>query len=175
MNPPDNYFYLGKIINPNGYKGKVNAYLDTDEPGFYKNLTMVFLLSEGLPVPYFIESIHIINNKATISFQDVYSLEKALLLTQKEIYLPIEELPPLSGNKFYYHEVVGFMVMDKEHGKLGIIDQVLEYPNQAVFQIISNGKEVLIPISDEIIKTVDKNKKLINIEAPDGLIEIYLK
>lgn len=173
MNPLDNYFYLGKIIKPNGYKGKVNAYLDTDEPGLYAELKMLYLSINGMPVPYFIEDIHIINNKAVFKFQDVNTIEKAESLSQTELYLPLSDLPPLSGNKFYYHEVKGFKITDEQHGDLGDIRQVLEYPNQAVFQVFKNEKEILIPINNDIIRHVDRQKKQIRIEAPEGLIEIY--
>ena len=173
MNPLDDYFYLGKTINPNGYKGKVNAYLDTDEPKLYNDLKMTYLLIEGLPVPYFIQSIHILNKKATISFQDVDSLEKAQSISKKEIYLPLSELPVLTGNKFYYHEVKEFDIIDKNHGPIGKVNQVLEYPNQAVLEVLSDGKEILIPINNEIIKLVDRERKEIQLEAPNGLIEIY--
>lgn len=175
MNDPlDNYFYLGKIIKPNGYKGKVNAWLDTDEPGLYANLQMLFIPANGMPVPYFVEEMNLVNNKVVITFQDVDSLEKAEALSQAEMYLPLSELPPLSGKKFYYHEVAGFTISDKHHGKLGKIEQVLEYPNQAVFQVFYHDKEVLIPISNNIIRSVDRNKKEIQIEAPEGLIELYI-
>jgi len=173
MNPIEDYFYLGKIINPNGYKGKLNAYLDTDDPSSYSDLKTVFLLIDGLPVPHFIESIKITNNKAVLELKNVDKLEKAQALTQTDLYLPISELPPLSGNKFYYHEVIGFVVLDEKYGKLGEVKHILEYPNQAVFQIIFNSREILIPINNEIIRTVDRKNKEIHILAPDGLIDIY--
>ena len=170
----DDYFYLGKVIKPNGYKGKVNAYFDTDEPELYASLQIIFLQINGMPVPHFVEAIQLLNNKDVITFQDVDTIEKAEAITQKELYLPLSDLPPLEGNKFYYHEVNGFLIIDERHGEIGKIERILEYPNQAVFQVISNGKEVLIPISNEIIKVVDREKREIQIKAPDGLIEIYL-
>jgi 16S rRNA processing protein RimM len=173
MNPLDDYFYLGKIINPNGYKGKLNAYLDTDDPDFYADLKIIFLLINGLPVPHFVESIRITNNKAVLELKNVDTLEKAQALSQTDLYLPISELPPLSGNQFYYHEVIGFVILDKKYGKLGEIEQVLEYPNQAVFQLTYNGSEVLIPINNEIIRTVNRENKEIHVVTPDGLIDIY--
>lgn len=174
MNPIDDYFYLGKIIKPNGYKGKVNAYFDTDSPELYADLQMVFIQINGMPVPYFIDSINLLNNKAVIAFKDVDNSEKAEALMQKELYLPLSELPPKSGNRFYYHEVTGFKVIDEIFGEVGPIKSVLEYPNQAVFQIMSKDKEVLIPINNDIINRVDRDKKEIHIIAPEGLIEIYL-
>ena len=45
---------------------------------------------------------------------------------------------------------------------------------QALFEIDHDGKEVLIPISDDLIEKVDREKKDIRITAPEGLIELYL-
>ena len=175
MQAVEEYYFLGKIIKPHGFDGKVNIYLDTDEPGFYQDLEMVFLNINGSPVPYFVENIILKNNKATIKFQDVDDIEQSTFLIQKEMYLPLASLPVLSGKKFYFHEVIGFKITDTTFGEIGKIKQILEYPNQAVFQVLHNEKEVLIPASIDIIKSIDREKKEIEVEAPDGLIEIYLQ
>jgi len=170
----DDYFYLGKVVKIHGYEGKVSIYFDTDEPYEYVNLEMIFINTGGNLVPYFIESLSLLNNKAVVSFMDIDDSDKASALVNKELYLPVSLLPKLSGNKFYYHEVKGMMVIDKNHGKLGIISAVLEYPNQAVLQIFIDKKEVLIPISNEIIADVDRSKNIMTIVAPDGLLDVYL-
>lgn len=175
MDPLSDFYFLGKVINPNGFKGKVNAYLDTDEPDLYNSLKMVYLKIGGTPIPYFINSIRLMNNKAVIEFQDVDSIEKAEMLSKKEMHLPLSELPALSGKNFYFHEVVGFQVIDKAFGEIGPIKQILDYPNQAVMQVIHKEKEILIPVNMDVIKLVDRNNKEIKIEAPDGLIDIYLE
>jgi 16S rRNA processing protein RimM len=91
------------------------------------------------------------------------------------IYLPVELLPKLRGNKFYYHEVAGFRVHDEAHGDIGTVDRVVELPNNPLFAITHGDKEILLPISDEIILKVDRKKKMIDVKAPLGLIEIYLE
>ncbi len=174
MSTFDDYYYLGNIINPHGFKGKLNVYLDTDEPAAYDQLDALFLNIKGGLVPYFIESIKIRNQKAVLELQDVDTLEKASLLSKTEMYLPLSTLPTLEGNQFYYHEVVGFEIIDKEYGSLGAIKEVLEYPNQAVLQVFTKEKEVLIPINSGIIQKVDRSHKTIHIQAPDGLISMYL-
>jgi 16S rRNA processing protein RimM len=174
QDPFDAHFYLGKVIKTHGFDGKVTAFLDTDDPEFYHDQQMVFLNMAGNLVPFFIESIKILNNKATIVFQEVHDLEGAELLVNKEMYLPLSELPELTGNKFYFHEVIGFTVIDTAFGEIGIINEVLDYPNQAVLQIMREGKEVLIPISDEVINKVDRKTKAIEVTSPEGLLDIYL-
>ena len=174
MNAFEDYYFLGKIIKPHGFDGKVNTYLDTDAPGEYQNLGLVFLNINNSPVPFFVDFIVIKNNKATIKFRDVDDLKNAEILTQKEMYLPLSTLPPLAGKKFYFHEVIGFNVIDDSFGEIGPIRQILEYPNQAVMLVLHGEKEVLMPISEDVIKTIDRIKKEISVTAPEGLIDIYL-
>jgi len=173
MSEFNDYFYLGIVTKPHGYEGKVTIYFDTDEPQEYADLEMVHINIGGNLVPYFIESLSLLNNKAVVSFLDVDNIEKAESLVKKEIYLPISMLPKLSGNKFYYHEVTGMMVIDESFGELGSISAVL-YPNQAVIQVFHKQKEVLIPISDEIIINLDREQNEMIIRAPEGLLDVYL-
>jgi len=83
-------------------------------------------------------------------------------------------LPPLSGNKFYYHEIKGFKIIDEQYGDLGVCVDVLEYPHQAIFQINHPKGEILVPIVDDVIINVDRTNKIIHIQAPDGLVEVYI-
>lgn len=175
MNDFKDYFYLGKITKLHGYGGKLTVYFDTDEPEEYANIEVVHMNIQGNLVPFFIEELNLLNNKAIVVFSDIDTIEKAEELINKELYLPLSMLPELSGNKFYYHEVPGMEVIDSNFGTIGPVKEVLEYPNQAVFQIFHNNKEVLIPISDEVIKDFNRKENSIFITAPDGLLDIYLE
>ena len=168
------YFYLGLITKTHGYDGKVVAFIDADNPSDYENTEMVFLNIHGKLVPYFIEERSLKNNKLIIKFQDVATGEQAADLVKKEIYLPLSALPGLSGNKFYYHEVKGFMVTDEAFGPVGVIEEILDYPAQAVMQVFHEGKEVLIPINDAVILKLDRKKKTVLIRAPEGLLDLYI-
>jgi 16S rRNA processing protein RimM len=170
----DGYFMLGKIIRTHGYKGGLKAIFDVDQPQEYRELDMVFIESKGQLIPWIIDSIHFENNKANLVLNDVKDMEGAEKLVGHYLYLPEELLPKLTGNKFYYHEVIGFKVHDKNHGDIGVIDRIIELPNNPLFAISFNNKEILLPVSDEIIVKVDRRKKMIGVDVPEGLIEIYL-
>ena len=139
----EDYFFLGKLLKPHGFDGRMNAYIDTDNPNEYRELKLVYVNFNNNLVPYFITHIHLLNNKAIISFNDIDNFEKAEKLSQKEMFLPVSELPVRSGNKFYFHEVIGFKIIDQDFGAIGTIQDILEYPNQAVMQIIYN--QISIP------------------------------
>ncbi|MDD3281644.1 MAG: PRC-barrel domain-containing protein, partial [Bacteroidales bacterium] len=90
------------------------------------------------------------------------------------LLLPLTMLPVLEGNKFYYHEVKGYTIVDEEYGILGVCEDVLVYPHQSIFQIKHPKGEILVPIVDEFILNVDKIHKTINIKTPPGLVDLYL-
>ena len=168
------FFYLGLITKPFGYKGQAYVYLDTDEPEKYSNLDAVFLNIDGEMLPYMIEDIQLRGaNQAVIKFEDVDGEEiKSLMKT--EIYLPLSVLPPLTGNKFYFHEVIGFSVIDSEKGNIGKIVDFIDVLQQPIMQVDFNGIEILIPAIDKFFKTVDRERREIHIDAPEGLIDVYL-
>lgn len=166
-------FYLGRITKPFGLKGEVVFYLDVDEPEQYAELDAVLVETKGSLVPYFIRRLSLNGNKAIVSFDEL-SREEALSLVGRELYLPLTLLPKLEGNRFYFHEVVGFDVVDSRHGHIGTLRSVLEYPAQPLFQIDHNGTEILVPIIDPVIQKVERSERRLYITAPDGLIDLYL-
>jgi 16S rRNA processing protein RimM len=83
-------------------------------------------------------------------------------------------LPKLTGNKFYYHEVIGFSVEDDVYGDIGIVEGVNDTTSQALFEVKKGDKQLLIPINDEIIKKVDRQSKTITVTTPEGLVDLYL-
>lgn len=148
-------------------------FLDVDEPEDYATLDSAFVEVKGQLVPYFFHIDSLNGNKAVVTFEDL-GPEQAAALCGHELYLPLDMLPKLDGNKFYFHEVVGFRVVDSVYGDIGTIEQVIEYPAQPLFQIMKNGTEVLIPVIDPVIDKVDRKLKTIYITAPNGLIDLYL-
>lgn len=169
-------FYLGRVTKVVGFKGEVAVYIDSDEPEKYADLEAVFMEIGGNLIPYFVEKLSLRNknNQFTIKFQDTDDLESASRLQGCDMYLPIEALPPLKGDAFYFHEITGFEVNDEQKGFIGHILQVLDYPGNPLFEIRYNDKTLLIPVQDQFIRKLDREKKCIYIAAPDGLIDMYL-
>ena len=168
-------FYLGKIVTKYSFKGEVVIKLDTDEPELYKEMESVYVEFGANLVPFFIEksSLHK-GNQLRVQFEDVYSDEAADSILKCGIYLPMELLPKLEGNKFYFHEVIGFTVVDVNFGKVGTIVHINDKAAQPLFEIDSDGTEIFIPMIDDFIKKVDKENNTIQVETPEGLIDLYI-
>ena len=83
-------------------------FFDVDDIAHYKTLEAVFVEVAGELIPFAIRSVNIKSNTlAYVQLEDVNSEEEAVALTGKSLYLPLSYLPPLSGDRFYYHEVIG--------------------------------------------------------------------
>ena len=84
-------------------------------------------------------------------------------------------MPKLEGNAFYYHEIIGFHIVDENFGSVGLISGVNDSSAQVLFEIDRNGIEILIPLNDDIISSVDRTNKTVTVNTPPGLIDLYLE
>ncbi|MCS4237317.1 16S rRNA processing protein RimM [Myroides gitamensis] len=168
-------FYLGKVAKKFSFKGEVLVYLDTDEPELYENLESVFVDFNGQLVPFFIEAAFLHKNDfLRVKFEDCQSEEDADRIIGSELYLPLNLLPPLKGNKFYYHEVEGFEVIDTTLGSVGTLIRINDSNYQVLFEIDHNGTQILVPMIDQFIEQVDRENKKLILHIPAGLVDLYL-
>ncbi|PHQ55210.1 MAG: 16S rRNA processing protein RimM [Lutibacter sp.] len=168
-------FYLGKIVRKHSFRGEVVVKLDTDEPELYQNLESVFVALGNDLVPFFIETISLQKgNQLRIRFEDVENEPDADAILGVEVYLPLKFLPKLTGNKFYFHEIIGFDIEDVKVGFIGVITGVNDSSAQPLFEVNANGTEVFIPMIDNFIKKVDRENRKISVETPEGLLDLYL-
>ena len=168
-------FFLGKIVSKHSYRGEVLIKLDTDEPQIYENMESVFVALGNSLVPFFIEKSRLHKSSLLrVQFEEIKSEEEADKIMGSELYLPLELLPKLSGNQFYYHEIIGFRLEDEQHGFIGTITGVNDNTSQVLIEAEKEGKQLLIPISDDIIKKVDRDNRQIHVRTPEGLVDLYL-
>ncbi len=168
-------FYLGKIVKKYSFKGEVLAKLDTDQPELYENLDSILIELRGNLIPFFIDHSQLHKSELLrIKFEEVDTEQDADSIVKSDLYLPLEFLPKLEGDKFYFHEVIGFTIEDVNFGKVGVIKSINDSTAQELFEIDREGIEILIPMNDEFIKKVDRKNKIILVETPEGLIDLYL-
>lgn len=168
----DQCFYLGSVAKLHGYKGGLSLYLDVDYPDDYTEMESVFIEINKQLVPFFMESSkRSSSNLLTVKFEGVDTEEDARALLRKSLYLPMEVLPKLDGNKFYYHEVIGFDMVDARLGNIGKITEIVDHPTNPLFIISDGTNESVVPINDHMLEKVDRATNTIFINTPEGLIE----
>ncbi len=168
-------FYLGKIAKKFSFKGEVLIYLDTDEPELYENMESVFVDFNKNLVPFFIENSNLHKNDfLRTQFEDVNNEEEADRILGCEVYLPLSMLPKLEGNKFYFHEVIGFEIEDQRLGVFGKIVSINDTSAQPLFEVINGNVEILVPMIDQFLVKIDRENKKVIMNLPEGLVEMYL-
>ena len=165
-------FCLGKIIKKYSFKGEVLIKIDGNLSENYFDLKNVLIENEKYLIPFFIKKIKLHKPDIfRVKFEDIDSEELANKILNKDIYLPLSLLPPLSGKKFYFHEVVGFKALN-DNKIIGIIKNINDKSPQATFEIKDNDKIILIPIHDDFIIKINRKEKNIELNLPDGLLDL---
>ncbi|MEO6904668.1 MAG: ribosome maturation factor RimM [Bacteroidia bacterium] len=167
-------FNLGYISRKVGNHGELAFTLDVDDPSRYYKLKSVFIELNNSLVPFFIKKIQGRTNTLTVKIDGIDTIERAEELLKSSLFLPLTMLPPLSGKKFYFHEMPGYTVTDAIHGDIGIIEEILNFPQQAIFKIKKGVHEILIPAKEEFIIALHREKRHIELNAPEGLIDLYI-
>jgi 16S rRNA processing protein RimM len=168
-------YQIGYVVKTHGLKGEVSVLLDVDDPYEYEEMESVFLLSNGNLIPFFIESISMNGDRAIIKFEDINDLNAASKLVKSSLLLPLDQLPSLDDDQFYFHELKGLKVVDDESGDIGTVSAIYSRPGQDLLEVQHQGAFVLIPMAEDIVYKVDKDKGTIYTRLPQGLLELYLE
>ncbi|MBX2841817.1 MAG: ribosome maturation factor RimM [Flammeovirgaceae bacterium] len=168
-------YELGYVSKTHALDGEIAVILDVDYPEDYIDLESVFIEMKGDLVPYFVETSFFNNDKFILKLEDIDTVEDAAKLKSKILFLPLSVLPKLENDQFYFHEVIGYSVTDDAYGELGDVSDVYKPSSQAIMTLYHQGKEVMIPMTEEIIQTVNHEEKKMQVKLPEGLIELYLE
>ncbi len=168
----NNTFKIGYILKPHGLKGEVTIAVDADAPENLEGLESLFILRNNQLIPYFIESISVRGDKAFVKFDDVDSHESALAICKSALHLAKSERPKSARGEFYDDEIIGFDVTDTEVGELGKVTEVVMAGPNKLIAVDYAGKEVLIPVNSPFITSINKSKKKITVELPEGFLDI---
>jgi 16S rRNA processing protein RimM len=168
----NNKILLGRIIKVNGYKGAVTVKLEKIFCENIPQMEWVFLEIEGRPVPFFISSSEYSGaDIIKIGFEGYDSIEKVSEFTGCRVFLttgiPDKNQPDDIQN------LIGYEVIMYGDRYLGSVTEVIQNPGQLLLNVSSpEKKNILIPFHEHFIISLDKKKKIIVMDIPDGLTEI---
>lgn len=138
------------------------------------NCEYFFLEIDGLQVPFFITRRKIVGDKLVVKFEDIDTEEKAKELLKKKISVEEHLLPTGADEEGSFKDLIGYTLIDESFGTLGPLNSVQEMPHQLIAQCFVNGKEVLFPLTDNFIESIDDAEKIIRLQLPQGLLDVYL-
>ncbi len=170
----DGYFYFGKITRTHGIKGHLILYCADDFNINLKKLKSLFLLQGSELKEFLLTEINFTPPTCRFSLREVTTMTMAETVLKQEVYLPTNLLKK-SASEAYIHEMIGLTVIDKHKGAIGVIENVLQFPQQKIAQINFNSIEILVPINTHFIVSMDLENKILNVDLPEGLVDVYLE
>ncbi|GCC51955.1 16S rRNA processing protein RimM [Chryseotalea sanaruensis] len=165
-------FKIGYVQKTHGLKGEVTIALEPGAPDDFETITSIFAEVKGRLIPYFIEEISFKGDKAFVKFEDVNTSEEATTLKGTSLYLPKSTRPKSKRGEFYNDEVIGFTVNDATAGLLGKVSSVENEEVNPLLIVLQGEKEIAIPINAPFITSVNKSTKRIEVDLPEGLLEL---
>jgi 16S rRNA processing protein RimM len=166
-------YKIGYILKPHGLKGEVTVSLDPEAPEDFEDVNVIFIQSaQQQLIPYFLQAISIRGEKAFVKFEDIDTPEGAQSISKSPIFLPKSTRPKSGRGEFYDDEIISFEVTDADAGVLGLVTEVVEAGPNKLIAVNYQGKEILIPVNGPFITGINKSKKKISVELPEGFLDI---
>lgn len=165
----EDLYKIGKIGKPHGVKGEVSFHF-SDDVFDRTEAEYLMLCIDGLMVPFFMEEYRFRSDEtALVKFCDIDTQERASELTGCEVFFP-RDVADDDDDNLSWAEIIGYSLIDSATSKnVGKIASVDDSTINILFEL-EDG--TLIPASLELITNVDKKHKEIEIELPDGILDL---
>jgi 16S rRNA processing protein RimM len=170
----EKWFNVGKIVNTHGLKGEVRVISRTDFPEErYKvgNTLYLFLPKGNAPLELTVKAHRTHKNFDLLIFADFENVNDAEKLRDGILKIPESQLGELAEGEYYFHEIIGCHVETIDGETIGEVKDILTPGANDVWVIEGkNGKDILIPYIEDVVKKVDPKEKIILIEPMEGLL-----
>ena len=141
----------------------------------------VFIVFDGLPVPFYIESFTKRGNtKALVHLTGICSMEDVEEIAGKAVYIEDDQLPEMSIEEDGFAALVGWTLLtpadDLEEEdepaliEVGEITDFLDIPKNPCIEVETENGAVMIPLHEDLILSVDPEYQEIIMQIPAGLI-----
>lgn len=162
-------YKIGRLGKAHGIKGEISFLID-DDVFDRVNADYLVLDIDGILVPFFIEEYRFkTDSNVLMKFDGIDTQERARELTGCDVYFP-RTLAEDDEDTLSWAELIGYSLIDAQTGQdIGIIASVDDTTINILFEL-EDGR--LIPASEELITNIDTKKHQIEINLPEGILEL---
>ena len=170
---------IAQVLKSNGTDGELVLGFRDIAPEDINLQEPVFIIFDGLPVPFFIESFSKRGNtKALVHLTGISSMEDVEEIAGKAVYVAADELPEMSLEEDGYAALVGWMVltpenaddMDSDLYEVGEITDFIDIPNNPCIEVETENGAIMIPLHEDLILSLDPEYQEIIMQIPAGLL-----
>ncbi len=165
------FITIGKILAPFGIEGKLKVEVVTDFPQRFAPCSQIYIKRQ----PMTIDSTEWHKGKAIIKLNTIDGIEKAQRLKGQPIEIHHSQLKSLAEDQYYHFQIIGLEVWTTQGELLGNITEIITAASNDNYIVSSVKGEILIPAIEDVIKSVDLDKRRLIIEAIDGLLSLNQK
>ncbi|WP_103327497.1 ribosome maturation factor RimM [Bacteroidetes bacterium endosymbiont of Geopemphigus sp.] len=165
--------FFGKILRRHGLKRYWLVQLHTIKLVECSDIGFLFVDIHGLNVPFFIEDFRMFSSdRLLIRFSESVAQQEDL--THHSLYASLTNLSYAFENRFDDRGLIGFHVEDTHKGPIGTLVDIDEQSSQKRFDIRFKGRQVWVPIVKEFIVELNREKRLLLLDCPEGLLDLYI-
>lgn len=174
MSNEEDLIVVAHIVKVRGLRGEVVADLLTDFPERFENLkSLTGISGESQNRSLQIEEQWFHGDRLVFKFAGFDSIDEAKLLVGLELAVPVEDRIELPQNSYYEWELIGSRVETIDGKHVGEVKGIMHTGGVEMLSVVDQtGRDRLIPMSNDIVVEIDKEKKLIRIDPPEGLLEL---
>ena len=171
--PVKEFFLIGKTLKSHGTAGQLRLMIEERLMSYIKPGSFIFFDIDGSRVPFKVKGVEE-GQHFVISLEDVDGRQESDKLTGKEIWVPLEQIKPRhqKSPRNIKAKWEDYTIHDEKTGVSFPIIRTEEFPQQLMAIVEANGKEMMIPLHDQLIVDIDKDQKVIRMEIPEGLMEL---
>jgi 16S rRNA processing protein RimM len=165
------YITIGQILAPWGVRGKIRVALATDFPQRFDPGEKVYLNHQ----PVAIESAQWHKGKVIIKLSGVDSAAAAQKLRGKSLEIPWSQLKALPEGEYYLFQIIGLTVWTSGGELLGEVTEIQSSQGNDTYLVKGNRGEILIPAIEDVVTSIDLEKRRMVIEPIEGLLDLNSK
>lgn len=158
---------IGKITGATGLKGEVKVYSYSENNSLFDVLSSVYIDCRLTPI----NRVRYKGKTPIVTFEGVTDRNKAEAIIGRELFIEEKDLPKLPAGVFYVRDIIGFEVLWNDT-KIGTLKDVRTDTPQDLYIVNTGEGEVLIPGVKEFIIEIDTAHNVINVNLPEGLLEL---
>ena len=163
---------LGRVVNTHGVRGEVRFLPHSSPcPTLRPGLRVTLCKTDASQEEVELKQVRPHAPFLLLKFVGVDSRDRAEALRESGLFVDESDLPQLRAGEFYHYQVIGLPVRTLTQESIGTIEEVLTTPGHDVFVVRDGEKEYLIPVVEEVVRTISIEERQIIIDPPAGLLE----
>lgn len=172
------YLIVGIVLKPHGIRGELAVGLETDRPDEVFRAGRVLRTGDASGKPdggqVTVERTRPFKGGLLLRTTEHTARTEAVdALRGRTLLLLRDEAPPLDEDEVWTHELVGMRVL-ADGVEIGTVREVYDAP--AGGHLLSVGRpdrtELLIPYVRDLVRRVDREARVLEIEAREGLLDL---